>query len=100
EDVKKKIEQQIQQDPGLADLKNNIDIQQTPEGLLIQLLDTDKVSMFPSGSALMNTRSRQILSLVTHVVAPLDNKLSISGLSDATPYQGKVDYTNWELSAD
>jgi chemotaxis protein MotB len=38
EDVKKKIEQQIQQDPGLADLKNNIDIQQTPEGLRIQLL--------------------------------------------------------------
>jgi chemotaxis protein MotB len=100
EDVKKKIEQQIQQDPGLADLKNNIDIQQTPEGLLIQLLDKDKVSMFPSGSASMNERSRQLLSLVAHVVAPLDNKLSISGHTDATPYQGRADYSNWELSTD
>jgi chemotaxis protein MotB len=100
EDVKKKIEEQIQQDPGLADLKNNIDIQQTPEGLLIQLLDKEKVSMFPSGSASMNDRSRQLLSLVAHVVAPLKNKLSISGHTDATPYQGRVDYSNWELSTD
>jgi chemotaxis protein MotB len=100
EDVKKKIEQQIQQDPGLADLKNNIDIQQTPEGLLIQLLDKEKVSMFPTGSASMNERSRQLLSLVAHVVAPLDNKLSISGHTDATPYRGRADYSNWELSTD
>jgi chemotaxis protein MotB len=100
EDVKQKIEQQIQQDPGLADLKNNIDIQQTPEGLLIQLLDKEKVSMFPSGSAAMNDRSRQLLSLVAHVVAPLDNKLSIAGHTDATPYQGRADYSNWELSTD
>jgi len=99
-DVKKKIEQQIQQDPGLADLKNNIDIQQTPEGLRIQLLDKEKVSMFPSGSASMNDRSRQLLSLVAHVVAPLDNKLSIAGHTDATPYQGRADYSNWELSTD
>ncbi|WP_395019901.1 flagellar motor protein MotB [Dongia sp.] len=100
EDVKKKIQEQIQQDPGLADLKNNIDIQQTPEGLLIQLLDKEKVSMFPSGSAAMNERSRRLLSLVAHVVAPLDNKLSISGHTDATPYQGRADYSNWELSTD
>jgi chemotaxis protein MotB len=38
--------------------------------------------------------------LVAHVVAPLDNKLSIAGHTDATPYQGKADYSNWELSTD
>ena len=56
--------------------------------------------MFPSGSASMNERSRQLLSLVAHVVAPLDNKLSIAGHTDATPYQGRADYSNWELSTD
>src|SRR5581483_8544081 len=100
EDVKSKIEQQIKQDPGLADLKNNIDIQQTPEGLMIQLLDKEKISMFPSGSAEMNDRSRQLLQLVAKVIAPLTNKLSIAGHTDATPYQGKADYSNWELSTD
>ncbi len=99
-DVKEKIMQQIQQDPGLADLKNNIDIQQTPEGLLIQLLDKENISMFPSGSATMSGRSQQLLQLVAHVVSPLPNKLSISGHTDATPYQGRVDYSNWELSTD
>jgi chemotaxis protein MotB len=100
DDVKKKIEDQIKQDPGLADLKNNIDVRQTPEGLQIEMLDKDKVSMFPSGSASMNERSRQLMQLVARVIAPLPNKLSISGHTDATPYQGKVDYSNWELSTD
>jgi chemotaxis protein MotB len=99
-EVKSKIQQQIQQDPGLADLKNNIDIQQTPDGLMIQLLDKDKVSMFPSGSADMNARSRELLQLVARVVAPLPNKLSIDGHTDATPYQGRPNYSNWELSTD
>jgi chemotaxis protein MotB len=100
DDVKQKIQEQIKQDPGLADLKNNIDIQQTPEGLRIELLDKEKVSMFPSGSASMNERSRQLLELVAKVISPLPNKLSISGHTDATPYQGKADYSNWELSTD
>jgi len=56
--------------------------------------------MFPTGSASMNDSSRQLLSLVAHVVAPLDNKLAISGHTDATPYRGKADYSNWELSTD
>ncbi|HEY4163522.1 MAG TPA: flagellar motor protein MotB [Dongiaceae bacterium] len=99
-EVKSKIEQQIKQDPGLADLKNNIDVQQTPDGLMIQLLDKEKVSMFPSGSADMNARSRELLQLVARVVAPLPNKLSIDGHTDATPFQGRPDYTNWELSTD
>ncbi|HVY97988.1 MAG TPA: flagellar motor protein MotB [Dongiaceae bacterium] len=98
--VKQKIEDQIKQDPGLADLKNNIDIRQTPEGLMVELLDKEKISMFPSGSASMNERSRQLLQLVARVIAPLPNKLSISGHTDATPYQGKADYSNWELSTD
>jgi chemotaxis protein MotB len=100
DEVKQKIEEQIKQDPGLADLKNNIDIRQTPEGLMIELLDKEKISMFPSGSAEMNDRSRQLLQLVARVISPLPNKLSISGHTDATPYQGKVDYSNWELSTD
>jgi len=100
DDVKQKIEDQIKQDPGLADLKNNIDVRRTPEGLQIEMLDKDKVSMFPSGSASMNERSRQLMQLVARVIAPLPNKLSISGHTDATPYQGKADYSNWELSTD
>ena len=100
EEVKSKIEQQIRQDAGLADLKDNIQIEQTPEGLRIQLLDREKVSMFPSGSATMNEKSKKLLDLVARVVEPLHNKLSISGHTDATPFQGAAGYTNWELSTD
>jgi chemotaxis protein MotB len=48
----------------------------------------------------MNDRSLQLLQLVARVIAPLPNKLSIAGHTDATPFQGRIDYSNWELSTD
>jgi len=48
--VKEKIEEQIKQDPGLADLKNNIDIRQTPEGLNLSLDGTLCAVVIMNGS--------------------------------------------------
>ena len=56
--------------------------------------------MFPSGSAVMNPRSATLLSKVATAIKDLPNKLEISGHTDATPYHGGHNYTNWELSAD
>ena len=99
-EVKKQIEQAIEQTPDLRDLKKNLLIEQTDEGLRIQLLDREKVSMFPSGSAAMNERSKLLLEKVAQAITALPNKLSISGHTDATPYLGNGSYSNWELSTD
>ena len=56
--------------------------------------------MFPSGSAAMNPRSMDLLEKVAEVVKTLPNKIEISGHTDAKPYAGGDNYTNWELSAD
>ena len=56
--------------------------------------------MFPSGSAAMNPRSKELLEKVAEVVKTLPNKIEISGHTDAKPYAGGDNYTNWELSAD
>lgn len=56
--------------------------------------------MFPSGSAAMNPRSRELLQKVAQIVRDLPNKIEISGHTDATPYSGNAGYTNWELSTD
>jgi len=99
-EVKKHIEQAIEETPDLRDLKKNLLIEQTNEGLRIQLLDRESVSMFPSGSAVMNEQSKQLLAKVAQAIRLLPNKLSISGHTDATPYVGSGDYSNWELSTD
>lgn len=100
EEVKQQIKQVIAQTPDLSGLQDNLMIDQTPEGLRIQLLDKDKESMFASGSAQMAEKSRQLLTLVAQAVKDMPNKLAISGHTDATPFVGAEGRTNWELSSD
>ncbi|WP_374311603.1 flagellar motor protein MotB [Dongia sp.] len=100
EEVKKQIQQVIAQTPDLSGLQDNLKIDQTPEGLRIQLLDKEKESMFASGSAQMADKSRQLLALVAQAVKGMPNKLAISGHTDAAPFVGAEGRTNWELSSD
>jgi len=100
EQIKSDIKNAIEEDPTLKELEKNLKIDQTEDGIRIQLLDQEKISMFPSGSAAMNPRSKELLEKVAEVVKTLPNKIEITGHTDAQPYPGGHDYTNWELSAD
>jgi chemotaxis protein MotB len=81
-------------------LARHLIIDMTPEGLRIQLIDQDNQSMFPSGSAVMNERSRILVKTIAKVVEKIPNKLSLSGHTDALAYRSENGYTNWELSSD
>jgi chemotaxis protein MotB len=94
------LRQAIQQVPDLKTLAQNLIIDRTPEGMRIQLVDQDRVSMFSSGSAKMEDYTKKLLDLVAQVVARMPNKISISGHTDSTPFQSDNGYSNWELSAD
>ena len=98
--IKQEISKAIEATPDLKELEKNLKIDKTDEGIRIQLLDQEKISMFPSGSASMNPRSRELLQKVAQAVSDLPNKLEISGHTDAAPYAGGANYTNWELSSD
>src|SRR5262245_53956426 len=100
ETIQEDIKNAIKDDPELKELEKNLKIDQTEDGIRIQLLDQEKISMFPSGSAAMNPRSKELLEKVAEVVKTLPNKIEISGHTDARPYAGGDNYTNWELSAD
>ncbi len=94
------LRQAIQDSPQLKELSKNIIVDSTPEGLRIQLVDQEQQSMFPSGSASMNDRAKNLTQLIAQVVAKLPNKLSISGHTDAQPFRFGNTYGNWELSTD
>jgi chemotaxis protein MotB len=93
------LRQTITNDPSLADLANNIVIDRTPEGLRIQLLDQANYSMFELGSAMMASRTRQLVEAVARAVGNLPNKLSVRGHTDARPFTGGIG-DNWRLSSD
>jgi chemotaxis protein MotB len=94
------LRQAIQDVPELKNLADNLIIDRTPEGLRIQIVDQEKRSMFPLGSAQMADSAQKLLALVGLVVQKLPNKVSITGHTDAAPYAFGRYYTNWELSAD
>ncbi len=100
EDAKKALENAVQSSPELQGLAKNLKIEDTPEGLRIQLVDQDKTPMFPVGSADMLDPAKKLMALVAQVIKKLPNKISITGHTDSTQYALGAKYTNWELSAD
>jgi chemotaxis protein MotB len=93
------IRNAVRADPQLADLASQLQIDITPDGLRIQLLDAEHEAMFPLGSAVPNDHARMLLQKVAPVLARLTEDISIAGHTDAAPFAGPG-RTNWELSAD
>lgn len=94
------LRQAIQEVPDLADLSRNLVIENTPEGLRIQLVDQERSSMFPSGGSKMMEHTRRLLQKVAEVIQRVPNQVAISGHTDALPFRNASGYGNWELSAD
>jgi chemotaxis protein MotB len=83
--------------PELAELSKNIIIDQTPEGLRIQLVDQEGRSMFNEGSAQPNPRAQLLLRAIAKVINQLPNRISIYGHTSANVGGGKAD-KDWPLS--
>ena len=94
------IRRAIAADPTLSDLGRQLLIEQAPEGLRIQLLDADRQPMFALGGAAPNDRARALIARVAQVAQRMPNPVTITGHTDATPFRGGVDRSNWDLSAD
>jgi chemotaxis protein MotB len=94
------LRQALESVPDLSDFAKNLVIDQTPEGLRIQIIDQEGRSMFASGSAEMFPHTQRLLALVADAVKTLDNPVAIKGHTDSTPYASGKDYSNWELSTD
>ena len=91
------LRQAMQEMPELAELSKQILIDQTPEGLRIQLIDQEGRSMFREGSAQPNDRARVLLRAVSKVINQLPNRITISGHTSAS--QGGGNENDWPLSS-
>jgi chemotaxis protein MotB len=94
------IRQAIQDSPELAAMAENLKVDVTPEGLRIQIIDQDGKPMFPSGSAKMFAKTKNLMGKIGDIIKGMPNELSIRGHTDSVPYGKGGAYTNWELSSD
>jgi chemotaxis protein MotB len=103
QNVAQRIRTAIESIPELTSLQEFIEIEMTPEGLRIQLIDSDKddrSNFFDIGSARLKPGTSLLLTAIASELGKLPNYIVIEGHTDSRPYSGKYGYSNWELSAD
>ncbi len=101
EALKQKMTTLITQNPKLAEFQSQIRIDKVSDGLQIQIVDEQNRPMFDVGSALVKPYMRDILREIGAALGDIENVVTLSGHTDATPYgSGDRGYSNWELSAD
>jgi len=98
--AKQALGQAINSIPELKKLADSLMVDNTPEGLRIQLVDQEGLAMFPKGSPDMYGHTRAMIDLVARVVKMLPERVAISGHTDSVPFANGGNYGNWELSAD
>ncbi|BCJ89407.1 chemotaxis protein MotB [Terrihabitans soli] len=93
------IRQALQKMPDIAELSNNVVIEQTEEGVTVSLVDEDGRSMFPEGSTRPYERTRRALEALVPALRLLPNRLSVTGHTATAPPGSVADGDPWSLSA-
>ncbi|WP_420565453.1 flagellar motor protein MotB [Thalassobaculum sp.] len=100
EEAEAALKEAIEQTPELAEAGESLKIEAVPEGLRIQLIDQERIALFPNGSAAMYDQTRALLEKVAEVIKKMPNNIEISGHTDSSQFAPGSTYTNWELSSD
>ncbi len=95
EEMVKKMKKAIEKK--MASAKNQIMVDIVEGGVRIQIIDTEGGMMFPSGSAQLTEKAKEILKMVSENIRDVPNRIAIEGHTDAAPFKG-AETTNWELS--
>ncbi len=90
--VKKTLDKYIENNKMVGDLTTVL----TEDGLMIRIKDT---ALFPSGSAALRPESQRFATEIAKMLAPLSQKIVISGHTDNVPINTYEFPSNWELSS-
>lgn len=100
ENLKEQLESAMKKMPEFEQLKDQVNMTVTGEGLRIELLETEKGLFFDSGSARPSSSGEELLLMLAQELGKLPNTLLVEGHTDAKPFASEGGYSNWELSAD
>lgn len=89
----------IEKSPEFHEFKDSIVIEQTPEGLKIQLLDQQQKPMFVPGTSQLQDYTQVILTKIAKIIRFLPNYISIAGHTNSDRFTD-IKQDNWELSSD
>jgi chemotaxis protein MotB len=94
------LRQAMQDLPDITELSKHLMIEDTKNGLNIEITDQEGRSMFPEGSKEPHERTRRLIQKLAGPLKATNFRLSISGHTSATRLPPRPGYGPWELSAD
>jgi chemotaxis protein MotB len=94
------LRQALQDMPEIAELSKNLMIEETKQGLNIEIVDQNGRSMFPEGSKEPYERARRLIQRLAGPLKATPFRISISGHTSASRLPASAGYGPWELSAD
>jgi chemotaxis protein MotB len=94
------LRQALQDMPELTEASKHIMVEETKEGLNIEIVDQEGRSMFPEGSKEPYTRTREIIQKLAAPLKATPYRISITGHTAAPRTPPRPAYGPWELSAD
>jgi len=94
------LRQAMQDLPDITEASKHLMIEETKQGLNIEIVDQDGRSMFPEGSKEPYDRTRRIIQKLAGPLKATNARITISGHTSATRLPPRPGYGPWELSAD
>jgi len=94
------LRQALQDMPEISEVSKNIIIEETKQGLNIEIVDQNGRSMFPEGSKEPYERTRIVIQRLASPLRVMPFRISIAGHTSATKNLPRGNYGPWELSAD
>jgi chemotaxis protein MotB len=94
------LRQALQSMPEIADVSKHIMVEETKQGLNIEIVDQDGRSMFPEGGKVPFERTRQLIQKIAPSLKAMPYRVSITGHTASSKIPTKPGYGPWELSAD
>jgi chemotaxis protein MotB len=94
------IRQAWQAMPDITEIADSLVVEETKDGLDIQLIDQEGRPMFPEGSKYPFEVTRKAIAAIAPILQQLPNQISISGHTAAGSRYDNPRYGAWELSSD
>src|SRR5258708_26549401 len=92
------LRQALQEMPEISDISKHIMLEETQQGLNIEIVDQDGRSMFPDGAKEPFERTRKIIQKIAPELKAMPYRLSIVGHTASSKVPSKPGYGPWELS--
>jgi chemotaxis protein MotB len=94
------LRQALQDLPEISELSRHIMIEESRQGLNIEIVDQDGRSMFPEGAKEPFDRTRRLIQKLAGPLKAMPNRIAITGHTSASRAPARPGYGPWELSAD